>query len=132
VLDRHGAPLVARTVEAGQSPNLSVVSVRRAVYNRLEQRRRETIMATDDKAGDKAHADIAGMSFEDAMRELESIVHRLEGGEIDLEASIDIYSRGTELKTHCEAKLKAAQSRVEKIVSDGAGNATGTEPFDVD
>jgi exodeoxyribonuclease VII small subunit len=128
VLDRHGAPLVARTVEAGQSPNLSVVSVRRAVYNRLEQRRREKIMATDDKA----NADIAGMSFEDAMRELESIVHRLEGGEIDLEASIDIYSRGTELKKHCEAKLKAAQSRVEKIVSDGAGNATGTEPFDVD
>jgi exodeoxyribonuclease VII small subunit len=113
--------------------NLLVVSARRAVYNRLEHRRRETIMATEDQANaGGAHADISGMSFEDAMRELESIVHRLEGGEIDLEASIDIYSRGTELKTHCEAKLRAAQSRVEKIVSDGAGNATGTEPFDVD
>jgi exodeoxyribonuclease VII small subunit len=77
-----------------------------------------------------ADADIAALSFEEAMRELESIVHRLESGEIDLEESIAIYSRGQKLKQHCELKLKSAQSKVEKIVSDGA--SLRTEPFDVE
>ena len=73
------------------------------------------------------------MSFEEAMRELETIVQRLESGDIDLEESIEIYSRGTKLKQHCEAKLKAAQSKVEKIVgTNEEGQPSETEPFDVD
>lgn len=87
-------------------------------------------MASQD-AGAKS-ADIAEMSFEQAMRELESIVHRLESGDIALEESIEIYSRGTELKKHCEAKLKSAQTKLDKIVIDTDGQAKGAEPFDVD
>jgi len=56
--------------------------------------------------------DIRALSFEAALAELEEIVTRLESGQVDLEQSIEIYTRGTRLKAHCEAKLKAAQARV--------------------
>ena len=64
----------------------------------------------------KASADIASMSFEDALRELEQIVHKLEAGDVPLEDSIRIYERGAALKAHCETKLKEAELKVEKIV----------------
>jgi exodeoxyribonuclease VII small subunit len=70
------------------------------------------------------------MSFEAALKELEQIVARLEQGAVDLEDSIALYERGQALKTHCEQKLKAAESRLEKIVQSGA-NATGSEPMDL-
>lgn len=73
---------------------------------------------------------IKDMSFEDALRELEAIVAKLERGEAPLEESISIYERGAKLKAHCEGKLKDAQLKVEKIVLDGNGNAAGTAPFD--
>ncbi|MBL6937922.1 MAG: exodeoxyribonuclease VII small subunit [Alphaproteobacteria bacterium] len=69
------------------------------------------------------------LSFETALKELEGIVSKLEQGEVDLEDSIALYERGQALKIHCEKKLKAAESRLEKIVH-GGGNATGTEPLD--
>ncbi|RKQ70848.1 exodeoxyribonuclease VII small subunit [Litorimonas taeanensis] len=69
------------------------------------------------------------LSFEDALKELEDIVARLERGDAPLEESITIYQRGAALKAHCDAKLKDAQMKVEKIVLDGKGSA-GTEPFD--
>jgi exodeoxyribonuclease VII small subunit len=75
--------------------------------------------------------DIAAMSFEAAMAELETIVQGLEGGQVDLDASIALYSRGAQLKRHCETKLNAASEQVEKIVADGAGNAQATEPADI-
>jgi exodeoxyribonuclease VII small subunit len=59
---------------------------------------------------------VESLSFEAALRELESIVARLEQGEVDLEDSIALYERGTALKAHCEKKLKSAESRLEKIV----------------
>lgn len=65
---------------------------------------------------DKKATDIGAMSFEEALRELEQIVHRLEAGDVPLEDSIRIYERGASLKAHCEAKLKAAELKVEKIV----------------
>lgn len=70
-------------------------------------------------------ADIAALNFEQALAELDKIVAQLESGKVDLEQSISIYTRGTQLKRHCEAKLKAAQERVEKIVvgADGAVSA---------
>lgn len=73
-----------------------------------------------------APADVAALSFEQALSELETIVRQLESGDVELERSIDIYERGAALKAHCEAKLKAAQLRVEKIVlaSDGANAET--------
>jgi exodeoxyribonuclease VII small subunit len=64
----------------------------------------------------KSSADIAAMSFEDALAQLEQIVHKLEQGDVALEDSIRIYERGAALKAHCEKKLKEAELKVEKIV----------------
>ncbi len=75
--------------------------------------------------------DVTAMSFEAAMAELEAIVQDLEGGQVDLDASIALYSRGALLKRHCEAKLNAASEQVEKIVAVSAGNAQATEPADI-
>ena len=77
-------------------------------------------------------ADIAAMSFETALSELEQIVARLESGQAPLEDSIKLYERGAALKAHCEARLKAAQLRVEKIVVGPDGQAKGVEPAGFD
>jgi exodeoxyribonuclease VII small subunit len=71
--------------------------------------------------------EIASLSFEQALAELERIVAELESGKTDLEQSIGAYERGARLKAHCETKLKEAQLRVEKIVIGSAG-PTGVEP----
>ncbi|MFC3050842.1 exodeoxyribonuclease VII small subunit [Kordiimonas pumila] len=76
--------------------------------------------------------DIANLSFEEAMAALEQVVAKLESGNAPLEDSINLYTYGTKLKAHCEAKLKDAQAKIEKITLDAAGNATGTEPLDVE
>ncbi len=68
--------------------------------------------------------DIAAMSFEDALAELEQIVKRLEEGKGKLDDAIDSYERGAQLKQHCEAKLNEAQARVDKIVRGGDGTLT--------
>lgn len=73
--------------------------------------------------------DLSGLSFEQALAELESIVSELESGRAELERSIQVYERGALLKAHCEAKLKEAQLRVEKIVMGSAGPA-GVEAAD--
>lgn len=78
-----------------------------------------------------AETPIKNLSFEDALKELEEIVNRLERGDASLDDSIKIYQRGAELKAHCEGKLKAAQLKVEKIVLKADGNVA-TEPFDAD
>ena len=75
--------------------------------------------------------DIVAMNFEVALAELEGIVQDLEGGQVDLDASIALYSRGALLKRHCEAKLNAASEQVEKIVADDAGNAQSSEPANI-
>ena len=75
--------------------------------------------------------DIAAMNFEVALAELEGIVQDLEGGQVDLDASIALYSRGALLKRHCEAKLNAASEQVEKVVADDAGIAQSTEPANI-
>jgi len=74
--------------------------------------------------------DIGSMSFEDALKELEKIVSKLESGEAPLQESISIYERGEALKAHCESLLKAAEARIEKITLDREGNARGTQPLD--
>lgn len=76
-------------------------------------------------------APIENLSFEDALRELETIVSRLEQGEVALEDSIALYERGTALKAHCEAKLKGAEARLEKIVLGPDGLPKGSEPVDL-
>ena len=72
-------------------------------------------------------ADIASLSFEQALAELEAIVQKLESGQAPLEESIAMYERGATLKAHCEARLEAARLRVEKIVV-GPQGAERAEP----
>ena len=71
--------------------------------------------------------DIATLSFEQALAELEQIVARLESGQAPLEASIAMYERGAALKALCEQRLEAARLRVEKIVV-GPQGAVAAEP----
>jgi exodeoxyribonuclease VII small subunit len=78
---------------------------------------------------DVKHADIRDMTFERALKELETIVHRLERGDVELEESIAIYERGEQLKEHCDRLLKQAEAKVEKITLGASGTPTGTEPF---
>jgi exodeoxyribonuclease VII small subunit len=81
---------------------------------------------------DKTAAAVAELSFEDALARLEQIVHQLEAGEAPLEASIDLYSEGQQLKAHCEAKLKSAQARIEQLQIGSGGEPTGRRPFATD
>jgi exodeoxyribonuclease VII small subunit len=78
------------------------------------------------------NADIKELSFEQALKELEAIVDRLEKGDVELEASILIYERGEALKTHCDALLRKAEAKVEKIALNASGQPMGTEPLDVE
>ncbi len=73
---------------------------------------------------------VAEMSFEDALRELEEVVGKLERGEVPLDESIALYERGAELRKRCEAKLQEAEEKVAKLTLDGDGTPTGTEPLD--
>ncbi len=82
-------------------------------------------------ADDKIPPDIARLSFEDALSELETIVRQLEDGKGELDQAIKTYERGAQLKRHCEAKLQEAQIKVEKVVL-GPGGAVGVEPADAD
>ena len=76
------------------------------------------------------HADIREMTFERALKELESIVGRLERGDVELEESINIYERGEALKEHCDRLLKQAEAKVEKLTFGSDGAPKGTEPFE--
>jgi exodeoxyribonuclease VII small subunit len=83
-------------------------------------------MAKDTK---DANGDVAALPFEKALTELESIVQKLEGGNVPLEDSIKIYERGEALKKRCEALLKDAEARVEKITLDAKGKPSGSTPL---
>lgn len=74
---------------------------------------------------------IETLSFEDAVKELEAIVRKLESGGTDLDSSIALYTRGTSLRTHCEKKLQEAKLKVEKIVASASGGIA-TEPFEAE
>jgi len=72
--------------------------------------------------------DIARLTFEQALSELETIVAELESGQAPLEQSIERYERGARLKAHCEARLEAARLRVERIVVGQNGEAQRADP----
>jgi exodeoxyribonuclease VII small subunit len=65
--------------------------------------------------------DISGLGFEEAMRELEEIVRRLESGQVKLDDAVRAYERGAALRKHCEAKLADAKMKVEKITGGTGG-----------
>ena len=81
---------------------------------------------------DNINADVKRLPFERSMEELETIIKRLEGGQVPLEESVQIYERGEALKRRCEELLLQAEARVVKITKDASGQPTGTEPLDVD
>lgn len=73
---------------------------------------------------------VTDMSFEEAMKELEAVVSRLESGDVPLEDSIKLYERGAALKEHCQKKLAEAEEKVAQITLDGNGQPTGTTAVD--
>ena len=73
-------------------------------------------------------SEIGNLSFEEAIRELEATVGKLETGEATLEDSIALYERGAALRAHCEQRLREAEERVEKITLAANGQPVGTEP----
>ena len=75
-------------------------------------------------------SDIRELTFERALKELETIVSRLERGDVELEESIAIHERGEALRDHCDRLLKQAEAKVEKLMIDAEGRPTGTEPLD--
>ena len=78
----------------------------------------------------KENHDIAEMSFEAALAELENIVRKLEEGETSLDDAIGAYERGALLKQHCQKKLDEAKTRVDKITLQSDGTVS-TEPADL-
>jgi exodeoxyribonuclease VII small subunit len=75
--------------------------------------------------------DIAALSFEDALAELDRIVRQLEDGRGRLDDAIAAYERGALLKRHCEAKLKEAQAKVDRIVL-GPDGSVSSEPANIE
>jgi exodeoxyribonuclease VII small subunit len=74
--------------------------------------------------------DVAEMNFEQALRALEEIVHKLESGEAPLDESIALYERGNALRTLCQQRLDSAKARIDAIALGPDGTPTGTKPFD--
>lgn len=77
-----------------------------------------------------ALADPKTLSFEAALKELETIVDQLERGDVELEKSIEIYERGEALRNRCDELLKSAEMKIEKIKTGRDGQASGAEPLD--
>ncbi len=76
--------------------------------------------------------DIKALSFEEALEELKKIVGSLESGESKLDSAIEAYERGALLKSHCEAKLREAKAKIEKVNIGSDGAPIGTEDFNTD
>lgn len=75
----------------------------------------------------KDKADVRKMSFEEALDELETIVRELESGKTKLDTAIDAYERGAALKAHCDAKLREAQTKIDRIGREADGTIS-SEP----
>ena len=76
-----------------------------------------------DIVEDRPGRDVAALSFEDALQELEEIVKALEAGRGTLAQAIEQYERGSTLRKHCESKLSEAEAKVQAIV-DGPNGPT--------
>ncbi|MEJ7927783.1 exodeoxyribonuclease VII small subunit [Sphingobium sp. AN641] len=83
-------------------------------------------------SADGAAPDLATLSFEDALRALETIVRRLESGDVPLDESISLYAEGEALRKQCAQRLADAEARIAKLTIDASGAISGTQPFGVD
>ena len=81
---------------------------------------------------DDSMTDSSDLNFEDALRQLEQIVRKLESGDVPLDQSIELYSQGEKLRGLCQQRLEAAQAKIEKITLDRDGNPTGVSALDAD
>lgn len=81
---------------------------------------------------DSGERPVEAMRFEDALKELEEVVNRLDSGDVPLDESIALYERGAKLKAHCEARLAEAQARIEQITVAENGTPAGTAPFEAE
>lgn len=97
---------------------------------RLTPQLPEATSADMSDSGGAAAQDIGTMSFEEALEELGSIVRKLEAGQVPLDSAISLYERATALKAHCDARLKDAEARIERIRLSAEGTPLGTAPFD--
>ncbi len=84
------------------------------------------VMTTHTEEADTA------LKFEDALKALEEIVHKLESGEAPLDESIALYERGHALRALCQQRLDAAKARIEQISLGADGAPSGTKSFDAD
>ena len=75
-----------------------------------------------------SQSNLSELSFEEALKALEDVVRRLESGDVPLDDSITLYERGEVLRAACQARLDAAQARIERIVQGPDG--IGTRPLD--
>lgn len=73
--------------------------------------------------------EINEMTFEEAMEELEQVIHQLESGKIKLDEAVSVYERGVKLKNFCEEKLKSAKSKIDKLIIGQDNTITGIEEF---
>jgi len=88
-----------------------------------------TLPHTARMAAEPPEQDVDALSFEEALKELERIVARLESGDASLDESIRLYERGDRLRARCAERLDAAQARIEAIRLDTEGRPAGTRPF---
>jgi exodeoxyribonuclease VII small subunit len=84
------------------------------------------------KAFNMTEAQATQPSFEEALKALEEVVHKLESGDAPLDESIALYERGQQLRTICQTRLDAAQARIEAIILGPDGSPAGTRPFDAE
>ena len=75
--------------------------------------------------------DVAALSFEQSLSELEGLVRKLEDGNMPLEDAVKAYERGISLKNHCDQKLKSAQLKIEEVMVSAEGTVR-TKPFEGD
>ena len=67
---------------------------------------------------------IENMSFEEALSELEAIIHKIDNGDSSLQESITAFERGAKLRNHCAVKLGEAKLKIEKIVKSNSGEVS--------
>lgn len=76
--------------------------------------------------------DLSELSFEDALKELETIVRKLESGDAPLDQSIELYTRGERLRAQCVKRLADAEAKIQKLTIAPGGGVTGAQPFGAD